>query len=615
MHQYIRQLQLIYVSDATVSNASKTTTTNTSSTTTTPSSTTTTPSSTTTTTTTTTTTGGRAIVEVSVFGRCKDVQAIFQRLFDFSQQQTDKVHDSTSESIWMTQVFGVLEKTGIAWNHVDAMVNVSHCFRLKHATKIPKVMIVSSAALASGWSKSIIQKLFSPSNADSSNSYLIVVEEDAAETNLDLDEPSRGDGRVWLWKQNRFVNVDGSNELVETLTGHIHKQAASTSVSQMHLDMEHEILSKRLQKMRTLELNEFGQQLVKSGGNMSEITEMIDYLEKRSILLLDRNVLSLIDRDNTDGLRNNEKWSNVKLMLDPLWFYETANTVVDGIIQQQKERERAIVPCARHKGFYSVSDVRTVVRGCMPQASVEEQQEFLNICHSQGLVIDMNSPGFDTDDVAYNTYVKSVNTDTSVSNCRCSYFIPATLICEVMPPLSGRIPSLALRTPGIYCTEIPSFVFYDLVSTLAKRFPLAAKCSRYIVRLNPEPSHVLQLEYPEDGTHVKVTMFVTSEDAVSSGTVCSTVKELIRSRVEELGVIYPLVKTLKLQFAAVLDSIGAGNTMTDFVDINGRDLERSSQFFSVGNQSFRPASDFLLWYGGLQKVCPFLSCFASMFPH
>ena len=509
----------------------------------------------------------------------------------------------------MTTLLGTAKENGrIFWSKAEPITDISHCLRLMGHTDLPKLIIISSTLVDDNpeFLQTFFQDMQSSTDDLQQSSLNILVTENEVDSNHKTVIPEGLKGvlgecvrTMWPWREN------DSQGLAEKLDALLHQHAASGEDTKAFCNLAQAVLSERQRGLRIVGLKKF-QQIANEFGDTLDISEEIQHLERKGFVLgkrlLAQTNISSHQKHNSSSYED----SSLFLVLDPLWFYGTLNSVVDAIVHRQNRRQVNVVPVARHKGFYSPSEVNEVLQLCMPEVSETTKKSFFETCRVYGYinVLDdqkVHGPG--------DSFVAAMDGKDRTSNYRGSYFIPASLISEKLPPAPGRLVSpIALQNPGIDRAKIPVSAFYDLVSLLAKHFPLAVKCTAYTARFNPEPSHVLELEYAEEGTCITFTMLVDSEDPTGYSTrtsaVCSTVRELIVSHIKEASQYSPVLRQLNLQFAAVVQSIDAdGQKCFDFVDLYDLDVITSTgQLFSLGNQPFKPSPNFLLWYGGMQQV-------------
>jgi hypothetical protein len=535
-------------------------------------------------------------IEVLAIGNCDYLTPILQLL-----GQTPKCRDycalkGTSPSTVpakMTILRATLQKNGkVDWIDSEPITDISHCLGVMAPTDLPKLIITSSTLVDDnpGFLQKFFQNMQHLTGGIKQSSIFLLVAENEVRSNHGTIFPeglksvlNKSVHSIWLWRE---TEIQG---LAEKLENFVHKNAASREDTKSFLNLAQAVFSER-QRSCIVGIQEF-QRMANGLGCTVNTGEVINRLERKGYVLGSRFCAQRNFNGDPNHLSTSSEDSTFFLVLDPLWFYGTLNTVIDTIVHQ---RQTNVVPIARHRGFYSPSKVDEVLRQCVPETS---RKAFSDTCQAYNYINII-------DDATVCSTSDVVTASNRAPNYRGSYFIPATLIFEKLPPICGRHVSLAaLRSPGIYRVHIPLSAFYDLVLFLAKHFPVALKCAEYKSRFNPAPSHVLELQYADEGTHIRCTVSVDSEDPTGYSTrtpaVCSAVRALLMSHVSEINQKFP---GLNLQFAAVLESVDSdGHRYSDFVDLNDMEVTSTCQLFSIGNQPFRP-SNFLLWYGGIQQT-------------
>lgn len=416
--------------------------------------------------------------------------------------------------------------------------------------------------------------------------------------------------KLWYWKSSKHQFSRKSScdlNIAIALKMAAIEHVRSIPGTQQLISLERTILSYRHEGTLVLSLEQLMGKLRGQADDMSTVLRAIQHLENKGLILPRR---SLKGTPSTSGRRGKSSSSVGWIdhlprffILNPVWFYAKASSFIQAVVDQQTEKEATLLPSARLRGFHT-GQILHLAEKILSGSPQTVKDGFVEACQYHGIIIDISTfPSEHSDSSVFVTPGGASSPDTP--NYRNFLFIPATLQLEVLPPLTGQVVSpIAFRSPGVHRKCFPIALFYDVISALAKRFPLAVKCTRHEARFNVDPNHVLQLIYSEEYACVKATMFVSTEDptfaASSTATVCLTVKKFVDSYITNLCQLY---ETVNLQFAAVIEADVEGQRSVDFVDLGDVDVKDVDQLYSVGNHPFHPPNDFYLWFGRQGKVC------------
>ena len=330
----------------------------------------------------------------------------------------------------------------------------------------------------------------------------------------------------------------------------------------------------------------------------------IEHLEANGLIVAGGSSVQLKDRNYAQ--RNGSQIEDfLPLLLQPKTFSDCVNRLFYSCNVSNENLSRCRVPGAYQYGLIpkesvkeSLSDVIvSSVHYVLHKTATLLDPLFISWYHSncteKVYVADSSADILDT------------NLESLSTNARHSVLIPALLKQQSHSSLPNGYVStspLAFRQPGPYQRGIPLSVFYRLIAFLMKHFPIYVKCFKHSARFHIEPHHLLDIEYMKH--YIKVTVHIRTTDqpiSFASGHVCSTVKEMIASQLNDLTHTLNTKDNLKLQPAVLV----SGNE-EDFVDLHNlndlNSLTVDSPLYSIGGNVYYLSNDFYLWFGQVGQV-------------